>query len=359
MMKTIKTLAAALVVAGISASAGAVELGEFKGATFSMGGFLKAEGIWGNPDNGKNTFDATARESRINFKATREVEGHKLTGFIEGDLWNNQNYDDSAELRLRHAFVRINNLTVGQTWSGQFFATAPFDARMINFFGPGWGTIGGNGGTIRPSMVAHYVLDNGLRLTAQEPIYDNASLPDMVVSYSKRYKSGSAYNVAVTVREVEQLNYDSEIGAALSLMGRFAVAKGALFAGAYTGKGVGVYSGACNAGLWAPNSAPAPANPVKSHLCDINAATGALVAQSGFNLGVTQNLTPKLNATLRYGKVMVDNAADLSAYMTTATLIYNYLPSVDFGIEWRDQDNRNHPLRPAGQQVEVMAKYYF
>ena len=33
---------------------------------------------------------------------------------------------------------------------------------MINFFGPGWGTIGGNGGNIRPNMVAHYTLENGV-----------------------------------------------------------------------------------------------------------------------------------------------------------------------------------------------------
>jgi hypothetical protein len=51
----------------------------------------------------------------------------------------------------------------------------------MNFFGPGFGTIAGNGGTVRPSMVTHYRA-NGFTLTAQNPIYTNASVPDLTVS---------------------------------------------------------------------------------------------------------------------------------------------------------------------------------
>ncbi|WP_299199553.1 hypothetical protein [uncultured Amphritea sp.] len=56
---------------------------------------------------------------------------------------------------------------------------------------------------------------------------------------------------------------------------------------------------------------------------------------------------------------MVDDVADTEAFMTTATLMYKYAPGLDLGIEWRDQDMANHPMRPAGQQVEVMAMYKF
>ena len=349
-MNKLNKLSIAVLAATASTFVSAVELGEFKGTTFSVGGYLKAEAIWGMPDSGENTLETTTRQSRFNLKASKEIEGHKVSGFIESDFWEYQtSYSTSAALRLRHAFISIDNLTIGQTWNGQFFATAPFDARMINFFGPGFGTIGGNGGTVRPSTVVHYTT-NGFRFTAQDPLYDNASMPDLVASYSNRFKSGCAYNVAVTAREVQTTSVDdSEIGATISLLGKLAVGNGALFAGAFTGKGAGPYSGVCVGGMW---------NPTKTATCDID-ASGDLISQTGFNLGVTQNLTENLNGTLRYGKVEVDDAADTSAYETTATLIYTYLPGLDFGIEWRDQDQANHPLRPAGQQVEVMAMYKF
>lgn len=347
-MKKLNKLSIAILAATASTFVSAVELGEVKGTTFSIGGYLKAEAIWGMPDSGDNSVEGTTRQSRFNLKAEKNIDGHKVTGFIESDFWENSSYSDAAALRLRHAYISIDNLTVGQTWSGNFFATAPFDARMINFFGPGWGTIGGNGGTVRPSLVAHY-RTNGFTLSAAEPLYDNAEMPDLVVAYAQRFEGGSGYSAAITAREVEQLSDDSDIGAAISIQGKLAIGNGALFAGAFTGKGQGPNTGLCVGGTW---------NPGNTASCDID-ATGKLISQTGFNLGVTQNLTSNLNGTLRYGKVEVDDAADTSAYMTTATLMYSYLPDLDFGIEWRDQDMANHPLRPAGQQVEVMALYKF
>ncbi|WP_417228058.1 hypothetical protein [Amphritea sp.] len=348
-MKKLNKLSIAVLAATASTFVSAVELGEIKGTTFSIGGYLKAEAIWGMPDVGDNTVEGTARQSRFNIKAEKNVDGHKVAGFVEADFWENQSsYSTTPGLRLRHAYINIDALTVGQTWSGNFFATAPFDARMINFFGPGWGSIAGNGGTVRPSMVAHY-RTHGFTLSAAEPLYDNASMPDLVVSYAQRFDGGSGYSAAITAREVEQLNDDSEVGAAVSFQGKLAVGNGALFAGAFTGKGQGVNSGLCVGGAW---------NPGITASCDID-ASGDLISQTGYSVGVTQNLTPSLNGTLRYGKVEVDDAADTSAFMTTATLMYSYLPDLDFGIEWRDQDMKNHPLRPAGQQVEVMAMYKF
>ena len=110
----------------------------------------------------------------------------------------------------------------------------------------------------------------------------------------KFLESGSAYNVALTAREVEKLNNDSEMGYAISVMGKLALGKGAVFAGAYTGDGVGVYSGFCSQDrAW---------NPGINNSCDINAA-GELESQTGFNLGVTQDLTihlMQLFATARF-----------------------------------------------------------
>ncbi len=169
------------------------------------------------PDSGDNTVEGSARQSRFNLKATKEVDGHKLGGFIEGDFWGSAG--SAYAWRLRHAYISIDKLTVGQTWSGNFFATAPFDVPMINFFGPGWGSIAGNGGTVRPDIVAHY-RTNGFTISAAEPLYSNAAMPDMVVAYAQRFESGSGYSAAITAREVEQLTDNSEIGAALSFQGK-------------------------------------------------------------------------------------------------------------------------------------------
>src|SRR5690554_4687262 len=346
-----KILTIAFIAAASSTSVSALELGEVGGTKFSVGGYLKAEAIWGNPDSGEKSVEGSARQSRLNLKATKEVDGHIIGGFIEGDFWG-AGASGSYDWRLRHAYISIDNFTVGQTWSGGFFATAPFDAPMINFFGAGWGTIACNGGTVCPDCVAHY-RTNGLTISAQEPLLQNADMPDMVVSYTQRFDDGSNYSAAITAREVEQLADDSEIGAGVSFQGKLAYGSGELFAGAFSGKGLGVNTGLCVGGTWGPSTAPR-----NNTNCDIDSA-GNLVSQTGFNVGVTQRLTDKLSGTLRYGKVMVDDTADTSAFMTTATLMYSYLPGLDLGIEWRDQDMANHPLRPVGQQVDVMAMYKF
>lgn len=347
-MKKLNKLSIAILAASASTFVSAVDLGEVNGTKFSVGGYLKAETIWGMPDAGSNSVEGSARQSRFNLKATKEVDGHKLGGFIEGDFWGSAG--SAYAWRLRHAYISIDSLTVGQTWSGNFFATAPFDVRMINFFGPGWGSIAGIGAHVRPDFVAHY-RTNGFTISAAEPLYSEAEMPDMVVSYAQRFKSGSGYSVAVTAREAQSDVADptaSKVGAAFSFQGKLAVGKGAITAGAFTGKAQGPNTGMCNGGAY---------NPTLIASCDADG--GDLISQTGFSVGVTQDLNEKLNGTLRYGKTMVDDAADSSGAMTTATLMYKYAPGLDLGIEWRDQNMQNHPLRPDGQQIEVMAMYKF
>lgn len=345
-MKKFTKLALALAVSGASVAASAMELGEFNGTKFSVGGYIKAEGVFNNPDNGSSTFDATARQSRINFKVAKEVEGHKVAGFVEGDFYGSNSTGSTYDWRMRHAFISVDNVTVGQTWNGQFFAVAPLDGEMVNFWGLGAGTIAGNGGRVRRDVVLHYV-NGGVRLTAQDPVFTDADMPDLVASYTQRFQSGSAYNVALTAREVQN-GTDSDVGAGLSLAGKLAVGSGALHASAFTGEGMGVYSGVCQGGMW---------NPTRDADCD--AVGGDLVEQSGFSVAYSHRFSDKLRGTARYGEVNVDDAADTSLEMTNVNLIYTYLPGLDLGIEWRDQSEGTLPQRPEGQQIELMAMYKF
>ncbi|WP_067218488.1 porin [Marinomonas gallaica] len=358
----IKTkVALAVLAAGLSSQVLAVELGEFNGTKFNVGGYLKAETVFDRPDDGKNTVEGSVRQSRFNLGTSSMVEGHKVRGFIEGDFWdNNTSSDSSYAWRLRHAYINIDNVTVGQTWNGQFYANAPFDTEMINFWGLGIGTIAGNGAPVRPDLVVHYTT-NGWRFTLQDPVYSNADVPDAVVAYTRRTQSGHAFNVALTGREVDTTptvdsDDQSDYGVAISLASKLKFGDTSLSLSAFTGEGAGVYAGWGYLG----NTGPSGVTEVDSN--------GDMVTLTGFSAGIGHKFSDKLRANLRYGQVHSDKSAlsEATLQQTTLNMIYTYLPQVELGIELRDQNAANRPpssqgtsARPAGSQVELMAMYKF
>lgn len=329
-----KRLAVSLIAAAMSSSAMAVDLGEFGGTKLKIGGYIKTEAIFNSPDGASNTFDATARQSRINFSATKNVEGSTVTAFVEGDFWGVSS-NSQKSWRLRHAFMKVDGLTLGQTWNGQFFATAPFDGELIDFFSAGLGTIAGNGSTVRPDMVMHYQT-GGMRLTLQDPINTDADMPDMVAAYTKRLDGGTAFNLAVTARQVAN-GTDDEIGLGASAAAKVMLGQNSFHVSAFAGEGMGAYSGI--------------------NTSDLDGTD--LASQVGFAAAYRQVFSEKLRGTVRYGQVTVDNAADTEAKLTSVNLIYKVLPAMEVGIEYRDRNMTTMGLRPKGSQVEVMAKYSF
>lgn len=332
-------------------NAQAIELVTKGDTTLSVGGYVKAEGIFISPDDKDSTFEGSARESRINLKATTLVDDKKVTGFIEGDFYGNYTgYDSgSPELRLRHAYMQVDKITVGKTWSGQFFAVAPRLTEQLDFYGTGFGTVAGSGLYVRPDLTLHYA-NKGLRITAQDPISDDADLPDMVVSYSDDI-SNFGYTLAATTREANtgiDDELDTELGLGVSLAAKLTLGQGSLHGSVYTGEGMGVYSGVCTTGAL---------NPGNTLSCD--AENGELVSQTGFSVGYRHVFSPKLRGNMRYGEVNVDNEADTSIDIKSANLIYTYFPNLDIGVEWRDRSDTTLPWRQKGQEVEVMAKYTF
>ncbi|MCB5162360.1 hypothetical protein [Marinomonas algarum] len=344
-------VALAVLAAGLSTQAFALDLGEYNGTNVSIGGYLKAEAVMSNPDDGENVIKGSASQSRVNLTTTRTEGEHKIKGLVEGDFRG-----AGDEFRLRHAAITVDNVTVGQTWNAQFLATAPLDTPMINFYGPGFGTIGGNGAVVRPDLVVHYAKD-GLRLSLQDPVYTEASVPDLVAAYTMKTEAGHAFNVAVTGREVGTTGNESEFGAALSLAAKLKFGDTSLTLSGFSGEGVAVYAGWGYSGAAGANS-----------LADVDTSTNDLITTTGFSAGITQQLSEKLKVNLRYGQVSTDESslADDTMKLTTVNAMYAYLPSVDLGIEWRDQNakstggaNNQISYRPAGQQVEVMAMYKF
>jgi len=367
-MKINKKLAVAIIAAGISSHAAAVEIGEFNGTTLSIGGYVKAEGVIDMPDDGDQDFEGSMRQSRLNVSATKEVNGHKLKGFVEGDFWdNNTNDSDSTyALRLRHAYIAVDNLTVGQTWNGQFFNSALFDVEMVNFWGLGAGTISGNGALIRPDLVIHYTL-GGFRLTAQDPAWDQAAYPDLVAGYAYR-TGGHAFNLAVTGREVgtghspANADDDSEFGVAASAAAKLKFRDTTLALSAFSGEGAAVYAG------WGYGGVRGPSQDI-----DVNTQTGELITTTGFSAGVTHKFMENLRGTIRYGQVEADETTadkEDTFELTNINLIYTYMQGLDLGVEWRDQNVGTRTVggpvnpassstRPAGQQVELFAMYKF
>ena len=358
------SLALAVAASVLASAAGAGQIAEVDGVKYSVGGYIKVEGVFNRPDSDAtpylgNSFDATARQSRINFATEREVEGHKVKTFIEGDFYGGQfNAGTTYNWRLRHAYLAVDNVTVGQTWSGAFFATAPMDTPTINFWGLGHGTIAGNGGTIRPDLVLHYT-SGPVRLSVQDPVNKQAAYPDLVAAYTQRFKGGSGYIVSAFARDVSlgatQSDRESDLGVGLSLVGKVGMGDLTLHGSVYGGKGVGVFSGQGVGGGYSPST-------------NTDAEDGELVSQKGFSVGATYKVTDKLKGIARYGKVTVDDTADTDFSAWNATAIYSYMPKLDLGIELRrqDADTLNTPtsapypnLRPKGKQLEIMAMYKF
>jgi hypothetical protein len=371
-MKKLK-LALAVVTTVLASASNAMDVAEINGTKIAIGGYFKTDGVFNKPDgnaanNAENSFEGSARQSRLNIKISKNADGHSVTGFVEGDFYGNsysantsknQSSAGASLFRMRHATLTIDKVTVGQTWGGQFFGSAAVDTEVINFWGPGFGTIAGNGGTVRPEMLIHYV-DGGLRLTAQDPINPDAAYPDMVANYTA--KAGTVtYSVTGTARDVLQNPTTdpkaSKLGMGAQVGAKFAIGKDSLQVSAYTGKGMGAYSG------FGVGGAAGGGN-----LDVIDIQDGKLVAQTGFHVGYKHQFSEVLRSNVRYGQVNVDDTADTKFSATNVNMIYTYMPAVELGVEWRKQtlDTLNTPaggpfpnIRPKGTQLEVMAMYKF
>lgn len=65
-------------------------------------------------EESKNEYRITPRASRLGFDFTTPAGAEKITGKIEGDFYGSSS-NDNGNLRVRHAFLKYGNWTVGQT----------------------------------------------------------------------------------------------------------------------------------------------------------------------------------------------------------------------------------------------------
>nr|WP_245709869.1 DcaP family trimeric outer membrane transporter [Ferrimonas sediminum] len=262
MMKLLNrtALAVAALLTPVAATQAAVSLQSLSDTEFAFGGYVKADlmvsnysegapddnnisrqfyvpgAIYGDSSRGKSVTDFHARETRFNFAATNEIDGHKLKFFVEMDFLThtdgNERVSNSYSPRLRHAFVSVDNWLVGQTWTT--FQDVGALPEALDFVGAAEGTTFARQGQIRYTNGGwQFALENpsstftdyttGVRKTGSSDL-----IPDLIARYN--FKTGSSkFMLAALLRELEyeEENMDeSTFGWALSGSGVIPVGSG-------------------------------------------------------------------------------------------------------------------------------------
>lgn len=221
-------LASSFMAATSSAFAGyEIDLTEKDKLTF--GGYIKIDARYVDGDVAYRDFwigdgaplaqDASqfrifANETRFN---TKYVHGDVM-GFIEMDFWGgggNEIVSNSAHPRIRHAFVKYKDLTVGQTWS-TFMNTSAIP-ESADFAGATTGLV-----FIRQGQVRYDVGNFQVSLENPESWGGdtaNDSVPDVIARYNFKGDWGSV-SVSGLARQLNTTLGNSESAFGASVAGR-------------------------------------------------------------------------------------------------------------------------------------------
>jgi hypothetical protein len=159
-------------------------------------------------------FKIYANETRFN---TKYVHGD-VTGFIEMDFWGgggNEVVSNSAHPRIRHAFIKYKDLTVGQTWS-TFMNTSAIP-ESADFAGATTGLV-----FIRQGQVRYNVGNFQVALENPESWggdTSNDSVPDVIARYNFKGDWGSV-SVSGLARQLNTTLGNSESAFGASVAGR-------------------------------------------------------------------------------------------------------------------------------------------
>jgi hypothetical protein len=354
-----KTTAAGLAIA-LFASSGTALAADEPGTTYKFGGYAKFDAMFtdysdetpsGNSlmrqfyfapqvpiGDGSGSSDATAdfqaRETRINFRAdTTTGGGDKVTAFIEMDFLThgdgNEVVSNSYSPRLRHAFVKYNNWTFGQTWSTFMDVTVLPEA--LDFVGPAESTT-----FIRQSMVRYtngnleLAVENPETLVAGGTTRGLSTIPDLIGRYTFKLAGGSYIRLAGLVRnlKVEDTgngSQEDETGFGVSASTKFVFGNGSdLRAMVTVGDGVGRYIGLSF---------------VPDGYIDANDQISTAEALAWF-VSYRLKWNDKWRSNFMYGNTTIDYDDNVAAATLNDTgssihvnLIYNALPKLDIGAE--------------------------
>lgn len=170
--------------------------------------FLVPAAIPTGSHNSNINYNTNAKQSRIAFETTTDTDIGNLGTYIEVDFrgaGGNETISNSYGTRLRHAFITLPNLTIGQTWST--FHDVSVLPENLDFVGP-VGTIFNRQAQIRYSPGNWDFAIENPESTLQDDLYtgndtnfDNGSMPDLVARYNVPMEAGHA-SAALLAREV-------------------------------------------------------------------------------------------------------------------------------------------------------------
>lgn len=165
-------------------------------------------------DEKKSQFKMNANETRFN---TKYVHGD-VTGFIELDFLGgggNENISNSSNPRLRHAYIKYNDLLAGQTWS-TFMNTSAL-GETADFAGATVGIVFIRQAQIRYSMGNFQVSIENPESAGGDPTKD--SMPDIVTRYNLKGNWGNI-SVSGLARSLTDSTGNSESAFGVSIAGK-------------------------------------------------------------------------------------------------------------------------------------------
>jgi hypothetical protein len=387
-LKTSKTLVAVMISIGLISQGAMADTGAI---SINVGGYIKVDAIAINAAQGDqdghlvdsfyvpaatpisssstdgNTWDShfTAQESRFWVSANKTLEnGNKLSGRIEldfyslGDTGGNEQVSNSYAPRLRHAYLKYNNFTAGQTWSTFMHLHALPEAAD---FAP----LADSRAFVRQALV-RWSPTSAISIALENPsttitpygggariVADDGAIPDAIIKWSPKVSWGS-FSIAAMAR---QLSYndnakDTDAGAyGVSLGSKIKVGEDDIRLGLVWGNGMGRYLG-----LNSSNDA----------ILDSNGELQT-IKQVGGRIAYRHFWSPKLRSTLGYSVLTTDNLASLQGTTVTAShwsSIVNLMYSVDsdftVGAEYMYAERENETGSTGDQnRIHFSAKYAF
>ena len=307
-------------------------------------------------NNVKDKLRATPKVTRFGLDFNTPMGDNKVGGKIEVDFASGDN-SKSENLRIRHAYLTLNNWLFGQTTSSFASVHAP---EMIDFNT----NIGGSGASARVPQVRY-----SQKLAPATQLFVSAEEGN-----SKATKDGDlSYRLPVLTAKVTQGFAEGKgLASARALVEHY---KSEAANDDKTGWGAAL---GANYQVAEPLKVSADVAYMKgnsNHLYGSNSAysvVGNSIEQNeavAVQVGATYNFSPKLRSTLAYGALFADDGTDYArlnkaaneeVYQAWINFIYSPVKPLDLGVEYingkRDtfagnsyKDNR----------VGLMAKYSF
>ena len=164
-----------------------------------------------------------ANESRFNMKYTHG----DVMGFIELDFWGgggDERISNSANPRLRHAFIKYKNVLVGQTWS-TFMNTSAIP-ETADFAGPAnglafvrQGQVRYTNGNFQVSVENPFSYNDNYNAAAAAASDTASDIPDLIAKYTFKGDWGNV-SVAGLARKLQTPLGDTESSFGYSVAGR-------------------------------------------------------------------------------------------------------------------------------------------